>query len=54
MYACLLDAYYLAGEFEKCREVLGVIDVLNRENEELGIVKVIEAGYREEIEGREK
>lgn len=49
LYACLLDAYYLAGEFEKCREVLGVIDALNRENEELGIVKVIEAGYREEI-----
>lgn len=49
LYACLLDAYYLAGDFEKCREVLGMIDVLNRENEELGIVKVIEAGYREEI-----
>lgn len=49
LYACLLDMYYLAGDFVRCREVLGVIDELNRENEELGIEKVIEAGYREEI-----
>lgn len=49
LYTCLLDAYYLKGDFEKCREVLGVIDEENWRNRELGVVKVIEEGYREEI-----
>ncbi|WP_300810189.1 NB-ARC domain-containing protein [uncultured Acetatifactor sp.] len=49
LYTCLLDTYYLKGDFEKCREVLGVIDEENRRNRELGVVKVIEEGYREEI-----
>lgn len=49
LYTCLLDTYYLKGDFERCREVLGVIDEENRRNRELGVVKVIEEGYREEI-----
>ena len=39
----------MKGDFVKCREVLGVIDEENRRNRELGVVKVIEKGYREEI-----
>lgn len=49
LYTCLLDTYYLKGDFERCREVLGVIDEENRRNREFGVVKVIEEGYREEI-----
>ena len=49
LYTSLLDTYYMKGDFVKCREVLGVIDEENRRNRELGVVKVIEKGYREEI-----
>lgn len=49
LYTCLLDTYYLKGDFVKCREVPGVMDEENRRNRELGVVKVIEEGYREEI-----
>lgn len=49
LYACLLDMYYLGGDFTKCREVIGIIDEENSRNREYGVVKVIEEGYREEI-----
>ena len=49
LYACLLDMYYLGGDFAKCREVIGIIDEENLRNREYGVVKEIEARYREEV-----
>lgn len=51
LYACLLDVYYLSGDFEKCREVIGVIDEENRKNRDVGVVKVIAEDYRGEVFG---
>lgn len=51
LYAFLLDVYYLCGDFEKCREVIGVIDEENRKNRDVGVVKVIAEDYRGEVFG---
>lgn len=51
LYACLLDVYYMSGDFVSCREVLGIIDAENEANREVGVLKVIEAGYRGEVLG---
>ncbi|HBA47736.1 MAG TPA: hypothetical protein DCZ91_08035 [Lachnospiraceae bacterium] len=51
LYACLLDVYYLSGNFEKCREVIGVIDEENLKNRDVGVVKVIAEDYRGEVFG---
>lgn len=52
LYACLLDMYYMSGDFAKCREVIGIIDEENFRNREYGVVKVIEEGFRKEIFNR--
>lgn len=51
LYAFLLDVYYLSGNFEKCREVIGVIDEENLKNRDVGVVKVIAEDYRGEVFG---
>ena len=51
LYAFLLDVYYLSGDFEKCREVIGVIDEENLKNQDVGVVKVIAEDYRGEVFG---
>lgn len=49
LYACMLDNYYMNQDYEKCREILGVIDAENERNRELGVVKVIAEDYRDDI-----